>query len=275
MHATFRVLNIVTMSKLKLLSACFLINVSALAWSQQTKLPSEQLLASGESTLAVNDNLPNSVCTVLAADFEWLTLTAVISIYSTYKIMTDCDQDYFDNITMASIGAQMKIPSNSILAIRGGAQSYLMDVNLTPVLNPYFYIGNLRFSLSSKVRISLKSVIDNKIWKIASIINNFYTPFSIESPIHYIWNIGSLTHTLIAPNGDRYILYAFSNEVAKDLTRKSLLELGQRLNLPVGWVYENSLISQTITIRATANDAYTSKVIFDEFGNYYVKYISK
>jgi hypothetical protein len=90
--------------------------------------------------------------------------------------------------------------------------------------------------------------------------------------MHYIWNIGSLAHELIAPNGDRYIMYTFTNQIATDLSRDNLIGLGSRLNLPAGWSYQNSLLSQTVTVYPTPLTNFQSMVVFDDFNNFYVKH---
>ena len=81
-----------------------------------------------------------------------------------------------------------------------------------------------------------------------------------------------MIHRLVAPNGDTYIMYAYTNEVAKDLKRDNLIDLGGQLRLPDGWRYENVLLNKTITVRPTPLNSFASGVIFDELNNFYVKY---
>jgi len=147
-----------------------------------------------------------------------------------------------------------------------------MDVNLSPVSNPFFSIGNLRLSKVGEVKIDLISAIKKKTWDIANVVNVTYSPFVLQSKIHYIWNIGTLIHRLVAPNGDTYIMYAYTNEVATDLRRETLIDLGGQLRLPEGWRYENVLLNKTITVRPTPFNDFGSDVLFDELNNFYVKY---
>jgi hypothetical protein len=164
------------------------------------------------------------------------------------------------------------VVSGSTKTFRGGAHAYTMDVNLSPVSNPFFYIGNLKFSKVGEVKISLLSAIQKKTWNIGNVVNMTYNPFELNSQIHFIWNIGTLIHRLVAPNGDTYIMYAYTNEVAKDLKRDNLIDLGGQLRLPDGWRYENVLLNKTITVRPTPLNSFASGVIFDELNNFYVKY---
>jgi hypothetical protein len=196
----------------------------------------------------------------------------VLSKYSTYKVEESCDTDYFYKITLASIDAQSQTFARSSRTLNGGAHAYTMDVNLSPVINKFFFIGNLRFSKVGEVRLNLFEAFKKRAWKIANVKDNPYTIFNMESNIHYIWNIGNLVHILIAPNGDRYIMYAFTNEVDRDLRWDNLIGLGSKLNLPTGWSYQNLLLSKTITVNPAPADDHRSVIIFDEFNNFYVKY---
>lgn len=277
------------MLKLKWLVACFLIPFSALAWSQQTQPPAEKptpsLKPQGQSQgkpsakpgddgdAQDEDNVRGAVCSMITVRFDVWTLAFVASMYSTYRVEPNCDEKYFYKLTLASINAQSQVVTDSSLTLRGGSHRYTMDVNLTPVPNPFFFVGELRFAKTGEVRIGVIDAIRKGARNIGNLVNNTYTPFEVHSKIHYIWNIGTLSHSLIAPNGDRYILYAYTNEVAPDITRNNLIDLGTRLNLPQGWSYESSLLTRTITVRPTANSGFNSFLLFDEFSNYYVRYI--
>ena len=259
------------MLKLKLLLACFLIPFPVFAWGQQTPSKTVQTKAPTELR-AINTYNEGYVCTFYTSRFEFTPLSFVLSKHSTFKVEESCDTQYFYSLTLASINAQSKTFTQSALTLLGSAHAYTMDVNLSPVTNKFYYVGNLRFSKVGEVRVTLLDAIKKNAWKIASVANYPYTNFTLRSKIHYIWNIGTLAHTLIAPNGDRYIMYAFTNGVDPDLTRDKLIGLGSMLNLPDGWSYQNSLLTKTITVRPKTDDAYRSLVIFDEFENYYVKY---
>jgi hypothetical protein len=257
------------MLKLKLLLASFLIPFFVSSWGQQA--PAIPAQNNAPTTLPI---MPSAgfTCTFYKSKFDLFRLSIVLSIYSTYKVERNCDAKYFYEITLASMDAQSNTFTNSLLTLRGAAHGYTMDVNLSPVTNVFFYVGKLRFSKTGEVRLSLIDAFRKKSWKIGNVVNNPYNNFVIESQLHYIWNIGTLAHKLIAPNGDRYIMYTFTNEIATDLSRDNLIGLGSRLKLPEGWSYQNSLLSKTITVYPTPLDNFRSVVVFDEFDNFYVKY---
>jgi hypothetical protein len=280
-RAILQTLYIVIMLKLKLLLASFLISFSVSSWGQQTTAAPVQNTAvpvqnNSPTTLPKFVNIAGFTCSFYKSSFDLFKLSFVLSIYTTYKVEESCDATYFYQLTLASMDAQSNTFTQSLLTLKGSAHGYTMDVNLSPVTNKFFYVGNLRFSKTGEVRFSLMDAIKNKAWgnalKIANVVNSSYTAFTIYSQMHYIWNIGTLAHELIAPNGDRYIMYTFTNQIATDLSRDNLIGLGSRLNLPAGWSYENSLLSKTVTVYPTPLTNFESKVVFDDFNNFYIKY---
>jgi hypothetical protein len=283
------------MLKLKLLVVCVLMQSSLFAWSQPTQqapasapaaapaqsgllsnAPGGQTKLNASPSSELDDSASNSVtglvCSIFISHFDLLSLSFVLTAYSTFKVEQSCNEDYYYGLTMASITAQSRIVSGSTKTFRGGAHAYTMDVNLSPVSNPFFLIGNLKFSKVGEVKIGLISAIKKKTWDIANVVNVTYSPFILQSKIHYIWNIGTLIHRLVAPNGDTYIMYAYTNEVATELKRDTLIDLGGQLRLPEGWRYENVLLNKTITVRPTPFNDFGSEVLFDELNNFYVKY---
>ena len=283
------------MLKLKFLFALGIMQMTMSAWGQASQpLPTTSpvgLSAPSEKSLASKDPAQNQasqsanqgklggeidasglVCTIFTGHFDLFSLGFVLSFHTTYKIERSCDERYFFDVTMASMEAQSRIPSNSSRTFRAGAHAYTMDVNLSPVDKSFFYIGKLRFSTTGQIRISILDAVKQKTGNVATLMHSPYKPYNFQSKIHYIWNIGTLIHRLVAPNGDTYIMYAYTNEVSTSLTRDSLIDLKDQLNIPPGWKYENALTSETITVRAAPINSYYSQVMYDELNNFYVKY---
>lgn len=283
------------MLKLKFLFAFFLMHSAMFAWGQQ-KQPSTlsspaaaqssatpstafksqpnkaALKSQTDAALAGIMNARGLVCTIFAGAFDWWSLSYVVTIYSTYMVEPSCDEDYYYNLTVASIVAQTLATGSAVKVFRGGSHQFIMDVNLSTIRDSYFYIGNLRFSKNGEVRISIWDAIKKKTEIIAGLVDSPYAPYNYNSQIYYIWNIGTLAHRLVSPVGDTYIMYSFTNEVSTNLTRDALIELKDQLNLPPGWAFENFLVSETITVRSMPATGYISSVIFDELNNFYIKY---
>ena len=286
------------MLKLKFLFALGIMQVTMLAWGQPSQpMPTTSPAAPSSSTQksltskdsSLNTAAPPSikgkvsgevdasglVCSIFTSKFDLLRLSFILSFHTTYKVETSCDENYFYNVTMASMEAQSRIPSGSFRTFRAGAHAYTMDVNLSPVDNDFFYVGRLRFSTTGQIRINLIEAIKQKTGNVATLVNSPYKPYNLESKLHYIWNIGTLIHRLVDPNGDAYIMFSYTNEVSTSLTRESLIDLKNQLGLPPGWKYENVLANETITVRAAPINGYFSKVLYDELNNFYVKYQQK
>ena len=283
------------MLKLKLFLAFFLMHNAMFAWGQQTQLPaltppaaaksatnsptapkSKDLNASSnnqtDAALSGLKNASGLVCTIISGKFEWLSLSFVLSAYTTYMVEPSCDEDYYYKLTVASISSQSRVQSETVNIFRAGSHAYIMDVNLSTVRNPYFYIGNLRFSKTGEIHLSVLDALRKKTGSIAGLIDAPYSPYKFKSQIHYIWNIETLAHRLLAPNGDTYIMYSYTNEVSTRLTRDGLIDLKNQLNLPPGWKFENFLVGETITVRTAPTHNFIAVVLYDELNNFYVKY---
>ena len=214
----------------------------------------------------------NWQCVLYLGNFDWLSLKVVINTLSTWRLQ-NCSPRGLDGVTTASAIAQLRSVSNFNFINKGGAHQILADVNLTPVLSEYYNVSNLKFAPSGRVSLSL-----SKIWSkthflasINSVDNAHYETFNYVSRTYYIWNIGSLVHRLVKPNGDTYIMYSYTQDVAPELTRDKLINLGTRLKLPPQWKYESYLLDETVTIRGDMAGA-GLEVLFDDLRNNYTRY---
>lgn len=211
-------------------------------------------------------------CTILSGDFDWLRLQLVFTVLSTFKIEESCNRTSFQNLSMASIKAQLRTIKSPGITVRGGIHSNLMDVNLSPIQDQFYLIGNLKFSSIGRVKMKLSDLIKFKIFTFEKLMATTYTPFEFESDIYYIWNIGTLAHQLVGPNGQKYIMMGYTNDVSPHLTREGLNELWSQLALPNGWRYESLILNKTITIRSSVIEGIANDVLFDELSNFYISY---
>ncbi len=211
------------------------------------------------------------ICSVYAGGPSLAALGVRITVYSTMGTTSNCDAVTFENLTQASIKAQLRAVQQPVFIIRGGAHNYLMDVNLAPLPNPFIRLGNLNFSAVGFVDIKLSQLVLNSNLSVVGLSSTEYIPFKLQSQIQYIWNIGRPVHRLVAPNGDRYVMFAFTTEVIKHATENMLAYLGPLLNKPTGWTYESFLLDKTLTIKTNISDGYSIDILFDDARNMYVK----
>ena len=81
----------------------------------------------------------------------------------------------------------------------------------------------------------------------------------------FVWGKGRTVHELLAPNGRRYVMQAYSQIVDPALKRSQLNALGSRLKLPAGWRYRNRTLRRDMPL-TTNGDA---TVLQDELQNTY------
>jgi hypothetical protein len=214
----------------------------------------------------------NWECLLFATRYDWWKLELVISTLSTYRLQ-QCDPPGMDKITVASAAAQLKPVANFDTVLKGGAHQQLMDINLTPVVNEYYWVSNLKFSPQGESRISLTKLYQTtKLKSTKNLAGASYVPFKIRGDTHYIWNAGTLVHRLVAPDGSPYIMYSYTRQVQPSLTRDNLSNIDQLLRMPPGWTYENYFLDKTVVVRAGVDNDNSVTVIFDDLNNYYALY---
>lgn len=214
----------------------------------------------------------NWQCLLYATYFNIWRLEVVITPLSTFHLQ-NCSPTGMDKLTVASATAQLRTVSAFDSIVKGGAHQQIMSVNLTPLSNEYYLVSNLKFAPLGTSRISLKTLISaTKLTGIANLTGSSYRSFPLEGRFYYIWNIGTLVHRLVTPEGDTYLMSSFTKEVAPTLTRDSLINLGTQLDLPPGWTFESYFLDKTITVRAGPLNNNTITTLFDDLHNNYVKY---
>lgn len=217
-------------------------------------------------------NPDNWDCSLYATRYDWWKLELVITTLSTYRLQ-NCSPDGMNKITVASAAAQLKPVATFDTVLKGGANQMLMDINLTPVVNEYYWVSNLKFSVLGETRINLATLYQTtKLKSTRNLAGASYVPFKIHGESHYIWNAGTLVHRLVPPIGDPYIMYSYTKEVQPSLNRENLSKIDQLLRMPVGWSYENYFLDKTVVVRAGVENNNSVTVIFDDLNNYYVRY---
>jgi len=217
-------------------------------------------------------HLDNWDCSLYATRYDWLRFELVITTLSTYRLQT-CSPDRMSKITVASASAQLKPVATFDTVLKGGANQMLMDINLTPVLNEYYWVSDLKFSVLGETRISLRQLYQTtKLKSTKNLAGASYVPFKIRGDSHYIWNAGTLVHRLVSPEGNSYIMYSYTKEVQPSLNRENLSNIDQLLRMPAGWTYENYFLDKTVVVRAGVENDNTVTVVFDDLNNYYALY---
>ncbi|NCZ71833.1 MAG: hypothetical protein EBY80_17105, partial [Actinobacteria bacterium] len=77
---------------------------------------------------------------------------------------------------------------------------------------------------------------------------------------------GSTEFFLTDPDGNRYVMQAFSQQVDPSMSEESLTGLGDRLTLPEGWTYSVEIIDEDLVIETVDVKA---RVLQDDLLNSY------
>jgi hypothetical protein len=230
------------------------------------------LEAPAPRNVGVASNRTGSVCTLIAGSFELKAVGIRLTQYSTLGFASECDEIAFNNLTQATIEAQLRAVQRPSFVIRGGVHRLLMDVNLATLPQPFIKIGPLDFTAVGTIDIGLIEFLRNPNFKTHSLVSaSEYSAFTLRSNIQYIWNMGKPVHTLVTPTGDRYVMYAFTTRVVPQLKVNNLAYLGPLLRLPEGWTYESYLLDKTLTIKTTASKNFEVSIMFDDANNLYIK----
>ena len=93
-----------------------------------------------------------------------------------------------------------------------------------------------------------------------------YTWQEVDRHAIFTFAAGSIEYFLVDPDGNRWIMQAFSQQVDPTIDEASLESLGERLALPEGWTYwveylDEDLVVDTMNVKA--------RVLQDEFQNSY------
>ena len=211
------------------------------------------------------------VCTLYAGNFSVAARGIRIVQYSTMGLAENCDEAHFTQLTAASIAAQLRAVQQPLFVIQGAAHHYLMDVNLAQLSSPFVRIGELKVSAVGHSDVRIREWLQNKGLQSGSIVGSEYTPFPLTTQVHYIWTIGKPVHRLVAPNGDRYIMFGYTNRVLKGANKENLSLIGPLLTLPANWKFESYLLDRTLTIKTDPTNDFTVNVMFDDAYNMYIQ----
>jgi len=244
----------------------------AIATPRQQRIQVTTAGATGADSPANVVKKDNWVCNLVATRFDLWRLELVLQTLSTYRI-SSCTPESMHELSTAAASAQLKAIPGFNTIIKGGANQQIMDINLTPISNEYYWVSNLKFSAHTTSRISLLQLYQTtRLGGTKNLAGASYVPFKLKGEVHYIWNAGSLVHRLVSPEGNAYIMFSYTRDVQPSLTRDTLSDLNELLRLPIGWVYENFFLDQNIVVRTGLENDSSIVVVFDDLNNYYVRY---
>ena len=191
----------------------------------------------------------NRYCEILLVRPGAGVLTA--DVYNTYTL-NECPADAWAAIDMQAVARQ----EQALLAVRNGPRDWLMDtVDKEPL--PDARAPGLR----GITMIELAHVDLGR-----SLATAPYVPHAVDRRTVFTFARGRKVHELIAPDGTRYVMQAWSQQVDPTLDEDGLRDLGTRLALPAGWKYRTRTLTRPLRVVTTDQPA---QVLQDELMNSY------
>ena len=93
-----------------------------------------------------------------------------------------------------------------------------------------------------------------------------YTQNSVDRRTVFSFDTGRTVYELTAPDGTKYVMQSWSQQVEPTLREADLAGLGARLHLPAGWSYSSRTLTAPLRVVTTST---TAKVVQDDLKNSY------
>lgn len=116
------------------------------------------------------------------------------------------------------------------------------------------------------IEMKLVAVLETKLWK-GTIGEALYTDNEVQRTTSWIYRTDNMVYELTSPEGDVYRMQSYSQIVDPNLTIDSLERLDEQLELPEGWRYEASRLTNDSVLKADG----LAYVINDNLLNSYQK----
>lgn len=174
------------------------------------------------------------------------------TVYGTQGL-SYCPEADWQSIDAAAEAVKM----NAIIALRNGPRGWLVD---KVVKNDIDASERRTFGTLEMNRLAVVNISD------PSKVGQPYSWQEVDRRAIFTFAAGSIEYFLVDPDGNRWIMQAFSQQVDPTIDEASLESLGERLALPEGWTYwveylDEDLVVDTMNVKA--------RVLQDEFQNSY------
>lgn len=189
-------------------------------------------------------------CEVLAISPTPEGLTA--EVYATFPL-NDCPDDLWQSLDAATLPEQTGTP----IALLNGPRYWMIDQVTRTTTDD---IVRQEFGGLAMNRYATVSVPD------FAAAGERYVVREVNRRAVMTIAAGQQTYVLVDPDGATYVMQSFSQQVDPNLTERDLPALGGRLELPAGWRYDTTVLTEDLVIEFGDNPA---RVVQDEFHNSY------
>lgn len=173
------------------------------------------------------------------------------TVYNTFPL-NDCPDDEWRAIDTAQVAEDEGV----VFALANGPRYWLMDAvgrDTSDVISTTF--GTLEMNRYATVDITDPSSIGLR-----------FVTQRVDRRATFVFRAGHTIHQLIDPDGRRFVMQSWSQQVDPTLTEDGLVDLGARIALPEGWSYEVVTLEEDLVVGA---DRSVAEVLQDDLLNSY------
>lgn len=186
-------------------------------------------------------------CEILLLDGE--IPEARVTVWNTIGL-NECPQGWWDSLDAATLADELGVG----LVVLNGPRHWLID-------EASGRTGEVRSFAGQRLRRVATIPIDSA----ADLVQTPYAERTIERRNIWTWAAGRRVYKLLAPDGTRYVMQAYSQIRDPELEIGDLRSLGDRLELPLGWRYRSHRLRDDLVLRARGE----ATIVQDELLNTY------
>ncbi len=157
-------------------------------------------------------------------------------------------------------------------AVLSGVYHPTMDLSCVNINKKYENFGLLKFYQSGISKFTLLDIFKNPKIIRQYLTGGNYLPYNTAEDSHFIWNAGSQIYELIDPDGNIYVMTAYTDMFLHSLKLKSLADLGSVMELPKGWSYRARRLEKLLAIESVAKLGNSTIRLADSYNNIYLRY---
>jgi hypothetical protein len=174
---------------------------------------------------------------------------ARVTVWNTIGL-NRCPEGWWDSLDAATLADEL----GAGLVVLNGPRHFLMD-------EASGRTGEVRSFAGERLR----RVATIPIESAADLVQTPYVERTIERRNTWTWVEGRRVYKLLAPDGTRYVMQAYSQIRDPELAIGDLRALGDRLELPLGWRYRSHRLRKDLVLRARGE----ATIVQDELLNTY------
>jgi hypothetical protein len=189
-------------------------------------------------------------CEVLLLHPAPAGLTA--DVYNSYP-MNDCPQSDWEALNAQQLAQE----NQALIANLNGPRYWLMDSidKTVGTSGPTKDFGGIEMTQRATVLVSDPATAQKP-----------YLLHEVNRKTVFTFDKGSTVYELTDPQGQKWVMQSWSQEIDPTLSEADLADLTPKLQLPAGWTYASRTLSKPLTISTVAAPA---KVTTDDLKNTY------